>query len=247
LKSRLAPPFRLEAGERWPVISCRRIQMSFVSRIGSIGALALTAALFPPASRAKPIAFAHGTTVMAEYGAGTMEELQVFYAPRFSYSIGGGYLALDSAIDGRSTDITYARLNFLAKRWNREGSQANVFVWGGVGRANVDGDTGNHIAWNAGVQFDYETRRIYTSLKSDLHESSNFSHRIDTLQLGLAPYEHDYDTVATWFVVQGRRYTGEIFDGTEWALLLRLFKGGKWIDVGATTDGKLQAMVMFNF
>jgi hypothetical protein len=196
---------------------------------------------------AKPIAFAHGTTVMAEYGAGTMGELQIFYAPSFNYSLGGGYLALDSAIDGSSTDITYARLNYLAKRWNREASQANVFVWGGIGSANIDGVSGVEFAWNAGAQLDYETRRIYASLKSDLHESSEFSHRIDTLQLGFAPYKHDYDTVATWFVVQGRRYTGEIFDGTEVALLLRLFKGNKWIDVGATTDGKLQAMVMLNF
>ena len=218
-----------------------------LSRIGSVGALVLTAALCPFASSAKPIAFAHGTTVMAEYGAGTMEELQVFYAPRFNYSIGGGYLALESDIDGRSTDITYARLNYLAKRWNREESQANVFIWGGIGSANTDGVSGDEFAWNAGVQLDYETRRVYASLKSDLHESSEFSYRIDTLQLGFAPYEHDYDTVATWFVVQGRRYTGKIFDGTEVALLLRLFKGNKWIDVGATTDGKLQAMVMFNF
>ncbi|HEY3783777.1 MAG TPA: hypothetical protein VGL55_00680 [Steroidobacteraceae bacterium] len=30
---------------------------------------------------AKPIAFAGGSTIMAEYGAGTMEELQYFYAP----------------------------------------------------------------------------------------------------------------------------------------------------------------------
>lgn len=221
--------------------------MKSVSQVGSAGALALAAALFSPTSGAKPIAFAHGTTVMAEYGAGTMEELQVFYAPKFSYSVGGGYLALDSAINGRSTDITYARLNYLAKRWNREASQANVFVWGGIGSARTDGVTGDRFAWNAGIQLDYETRRIYASLKSDLHESSDFSHRIDTLQLGLAPYEHDYDTVATWFVVQGRQYTGEVFDGTEWALLLRLFKGNKWLDVGATTDGKLQAMVMFNF
>ena len=49
------------------------------------------------------------------------------------------------------------------------------------------------------------------------------------------------DTLATWFVVQGRHYTGGIYDGTEWALLLRLFKGGAWIDVGATTDGSMDA------
>jgi hypothetical protein len=82
------------------------------------------------------------------------------------------------------------------------------------------GGAGDVFAWNAGAQADYETRRIYASLKTDYHDSSAFSHRIDTLQLGLAPYEHDYESLATWFVVQGRRYTGEIHDGTEWAFLV---------------------------
>jgi hypothetical protein len=30
-------------------------------------------------------------------------------------------------------------------------------------------------------------------------------------------------------------------------LLLRFFKGGTWVEVGATSDRKLQAMIMFNF
>jgi hypothetical protein len=198
-------------------------------------------------AQAKPIAFAHGTTVMAEYGAGTMNELQAFYAPRYFVSAGGGHLALQSEDGLLTRDITYARLNYLPKRWNMEAAQANVFVWGGAGRAHVGERDENRFAWNAGAQVDYETRRIYVSLKADMHESSAFSHRIDTLQLGLAPYEHDYEDVATWFVVQGRRGTGGIFDGTDWALLLRLFKGGAWLEAGATTDGKLQAMAMFNF
>jgi hypothetical protein len=33
----------------------------------------------------------------------------------------------------------------------------------------------------------------------------------------------------------------------EKALLVRFFKGGTWVEAGATTDRKLQAMVMFNF
>jgi hypothetical protein len=36
-------------------------------------------------------------------------------------------------------------------------------------------------------------------------------------------------------------------EGTEVALLLRLFKKAAWIEAGATTDGKLQFMAMFNF
>jgi hypothetical protein len=220
--------------------------MNPLPRCGAIAAWLMSAVLLPPVASAKPIAFANGTTVMAEYGAGTMQELQIFYAPRYFFSVGGGHLALESDIDERTRDITYARLNYLVKRWNLEDAQANVFAWGSLGNAHM-GRGADVVSWNAGAQVDYETRRLYFSMKSDYHDSSAFSHRIDTLQLAIAPYKHDYASLATWFVVQGRRYTGEIHDGTEWALLLRLFKRGAWIEVGPTSDGKLQAMFMFNF
>jgi hypothetical protein len=209
--------------------------------------LAVAASMLAPANlMAKPIAYADGTTVMAEYGAGTMLEAQVFHAPRHDWSFGAGWLRLDSDYLPREREIGYLRLNRLVKRWNRESSQANVFAWAGAGSSRAD-DRAGLFTWNAGAQVDYETRRIYSSLKTELYRSSAFSHRLDTLQLGIAPYEHDYDTVAAWLVVQGRRYSGGIHEGVEWALLLRLFKGGAWIEAGATPDGKLQAMVMFNF
>lgn len=203
--------------------------------------------LLPLAAAAKPIAFAKGKTVMLEYGAGTMNEAQLFYAPRYWYSVGGGWLELTSEDGSKQRHVTYVRGNLLAKRWNLPNAQANVFVWGSLGCATGNDFAGNRLARNVGVQADYETRRIYAALRADLQESDRFSHRIDTLQLGWAPYEHDYDTLATWFVVQGRRYTGGLVDGTETALLVRFFKGGTWVEFGATTDGKLQAMAMFNF
>jgi hypothetical protein len=210
--------------------------------------LAAAMVALPACVLAKPIAYAQGTTVMAEYGAGTMNEAQVFYAPRYDWSLGGGYLDLDLDRPGRESSITYARVNYLAKRWNRQRAQANVFFWGGVGQAWHAAVDDHAFAWNAGAQLDYETRRIYGSLKTDLHRAAEFSRRIDTLQLGIAPYQHDYDTLATWLVIQGRNYTGgDRHDGVEWALLLRLFKRGAWLDAGVTADGKLQAMAMFNF
>ncbi|HEV7358341.1 MAG TPA: hypothetical protein VGN99_10140 [Steroidobacteraceae bacterium] len=195
----------------------------------------------------KPIAFADGTTVMAEYGAGTMQELQIFYAPRFDYSVGGGHVDFSSDVDDRREHINYARLNWLAHRWNLDDAQANIFVWGGAGSATGNQFTGTRIAGNAGVQVDYETRRVYASMKSDLQRSAEFSDRIDTLQLGVAPYKHDYGGVATWFVFQARHYPGELHSGIETAALLRLFKGGAWIEAGVTNAGKVQAMAMFNF
>jgi hypothetical protein len=210
----------------------------------SVGALALMTSVL---AYSKPIAFAQGTTVMLEYGAGTMQEAQIFYAPQYNYSVGGGHVEFDSDITTETERVTYARLNYLVHRWNLESAQANVFVWGGAGAATGNTFTGTEFAANAGGQADYETRRVYASLKTDLQKANAFSIRVDTLQLGIAPYEHDYDQIATWFVVQVRNYTGGITNGIEVAALLRLFKGGAWLEAGVTNGGKLQAMAMFNF
>jgi hypothetical protein len=196
---------------------------------------------------AKPIAFADGTTVMLEYGAGTMLEAQAFYAPRYDLSLGGGYVEFRSDESSTREKVAYARLNYLVHRWNLDAAQANIFVWGGAGGATGNTFSGTELAGNLGAQADYETRRVYASFKTDLQHCSAFSTRVDTLQLGVAPYKHDYDKLATWFVVQGREYTGGIHRGVETAFLIRLFKGGAWVEAGLTTDGQVQAMAMFNF
>jgi hypothetical protein len=203
--------------------------------------------LIPVLASAKPIAFANGTTLMTEYGAGTMLEAQAFYAPYYWLSLGAGQLRLDSDEIRRTRDISYLRANYLVQRWNLDNAQANIFAWGGFGTASGSDFRGSRLDREAGFQADYETRRLYASFVSDLHESSAYSHRVDTLQLGFAPYPHDYTDLATWFVVQGRAYTGALHHGAEWAALVRLFKGGAWVEAGVTSEGKPQLMAMFNF
>lgn len=200
---------------------------------------------------AKPISFQNGWTAMAEYGAGTMSEAQAYYAPRFNYSLGAGHLRLDAEDEAFSRDISYVRSNLLLQRWNLPRAQANVFAFGGLGRATGSDFAGSETVWQAGAQADYETLRFYGSVKTEAHQAASFAHRIDTLQLGFAPYAHRYDGVATWVVAQGRQFTGGLYEGVEGALLLRFFAarrwGSVWFEAGPTTDGKLQAMTMFNF
>jgi hypothetical protein len=243
-----------------------------MSSLFRIACLVLTGNLLLPAAHARPIVLAEGTTVMGEYGAGTMSEFQAFYAPSYRYSLGVGYLKLNSHVDplpagttggghghgggavtaagqsDASHDISYVRVNYLPKRWNMESAQANVLVWGSLGQVNAWTADAWDFAWNVGGQLDYETRRIYASVRTDLYEASIASHRIDTLQLGLAPYKHDYNTLALWFVVQARQYAGEtIHEGTEISALLRLFTRKTWMEAGVTQDGRVQAMLMVNF
>ncbi|MCC2657095.1 MAG: hypothetical protein K0Q76_2203 [Panacagrimonas sp.] len=221
-------------------------------RIATGLAILVWGCLLSEAALSKPIAFQGGTTVMAEYGAGTMIEAQVFHAPSYRWSAGVGHLRLEADDDSFSRDITYSRVNFLLARRNRPQSQGNVFVWSGLGAADSSEDDRQQLALNGGGQADYETLRFYSSAKTDWHYStSNFSHRIDTVQLGWAPYPHNWDRLATWFVVQGRNFTGGLYDDIEGAVLLRFFRNGRssafWIEAGVTQDGRLQSMLMVNF
>ena len=204
------------------------------------------------AAVSKPIVFEGGTTFMAEYGAGTMIEAQLFHAPSYRWSAGLGHLRLEAADDSFSRDITYSRLNVLLGRHNGRRAQGNVFAWGGLGSADASEEDRQRVALNAGGQADYETLRFYSSARTDWHYStSNFSHRIDTAQLGWAPYAHNWDRMATWFVVQGRNFTGGLDEDIEGSVLLRLFRNGRvgafWIEAGVTQDGRLQSMLMLTF
>jgi hypothetical protein len=235
-------------------------------------AVALLVLAAPHAQAGRPITYANSTTLMAEYGEGTMQEAQVFYAPHSFLSFGLGHMRLEGHGLNQGDEITYARVNFLARRWNRDRSQANAFVWGGAGKSRStiwvppgeapppgehDHGGGGAVApegyrhsisangWNAGAQLDFETRHFYSMIRTDAYRSAALTHRVDTLQIGISPFTHDADTLSTWLVAAGTRHSGEYHDSTEWALLLRFFRKRIWLEAGATTDGKLRAGAMF--
>jgi hypothetical protein len=217
----------------------------------------------------RPVLYPRSTTVMLEYCDDVMQEVQLLYSPSARWSIGAGHLELEDTGPNHEHQVNFARLNLLLKRWNLESAQANVFVWGGVGRSSVsiapspavDPDEHNHgapaepgqpqsfeeTAYNSGAQVDYETRRLYFAASSDAHYSSTFLHRTDRLQLGVAPYKHEAGRLATWVVLSASHYAGDIDENTQVALLLRFFRKHTWMEVGATTDGKPQARFMLTF
>lgn len=197
---------------------------------------------------AKPIAYQGATTVMLDYAGEGMQEAQAFYAPRHWLSLGGGWLRQTAHADEARRDIAYVRANLLARRWNLPGAQGNVFVWGGLGRATGDDFAGPRTTPSAGFAADYETLWFYSSLRSEYHHNSAFSQRNDTLQLGFAPYAHDYDRLATWVLIQARHATGErMRDDLDYALLLRFFKGARWLELGIDQRGRLQSKLLLTF
>jgi hypothetical protein len=229
--------------------------------------LVLTGVLAPQTGEAKPVFSATGTTAMAEYREGAMQEAQIFYAPDYNWSVGLSHMTLDSHGGQHEFDANYARFNLLLKRWNFENAQANIIGWGGLGTAHlkvpdnpVPGDDHSHggpppTAWreytinatNWGGQVDFETLRYYASFRTDLQDTPKYWHRVDTVEFGFAPYKHKVDSLATWILVSASNYAGNLHEGTETALLLRFFKKRVWVEAGATTRGELRASAMFSF
>lgn len=209
-----------------------------------LGSILLACVAMPAAT--KPIAYAQGHTAMVEHGGDAMREVQYFYAPRYWWSAGIGHLELGADTPAGRFRLDYARINWLVRRWNLPAAQANVFAWGSLGRAQ-DAVGHDEALWNIGGQVDYETRRVYSAFKFERFSAGPLDRRIDTLQLGVAPYAHDWDRLASWFLVQARRYHEGPHAGTETALMLRFFKGGFWLEAGVNDAGEPQAMLMLNF
>ena len=109
-----------------------------MQRITFICAALVAAALSSHPAAARPVLYADSTSAMVEYGAGDMKEAALFHAPEYYFSFGVGRLEVDAPGGGARHELNYARVNYLAKRWNLEAAQANIFVWGGAGRGKVD-------------------------------------------------------------------------------------------------------------
>lgn len=207
--------------------------------------VALTALAVAGTTFSRPISYAGGHMLMAEHQS-DMDQWSYTYSPSFRWSGSVGELRLDE--EGRRSELTlrYVRASRLLKRWNLPAAQANVFAWGGLGQADVrNGPTGT--ARHVGFQADYETRRIYTSFVSELHEGTGGSRRFDTASVGWAPYKHDINRMATWLVLKGMRTSDANDDPTKGAAMLRLFTPRWWLEAGVDTDGRPLANAMINF
>ncbi|MGL6290692.1 MAG: hypothetical protein ACRC2H_08415 [Silanimonas sp.] len=205
--------------------------------------LALAAVALASPTLARPISYADGHMLMAEHEP-DVDRVSYTFSPSFRWSVSAGGLRATELERSGELELGYMRAAHLLHRWNLPSAQANAFVWGGLGEGRTT--LGRGLARHVGLQLDYETRRVYTSLVSELHEGDGWSHRFDTAAIGWAPYEHDVDRVATWVVLKGMRTTNATDNAIKPAAVLRFFTTRWWLEVGADADGRPLANLMLN-
>ncbi len=193
------------------------------------------ASILPLGVQARPVSFTDGWMFM------TMND-HTAYSNMLSYSP-TAWDAFGIRTDYMREDEDWmhtATYNRLLKRWNAPDSQGNLFLLTGLGAAQHGDDT--DAAATAGLEADWETRRIYFSYENRYiyagDAERSYSHKA---RAGIAPYIGGYDDVHSWLMVQIDHHPSER-DNVVVTPFVRLFTQQLLGEAGVSNKGD----VMFN-
>jgi hypothetical protein len=170
--------------------------------------------------------------------------------PRDAFGVSATYMRSDDKSKTRTLEeLTYTR---LLHRWNLPNSQANLWFVGGIGALQGEdklvgkNDDFDKIMVTPGVQFDYETTRVYFQATHRLYRASDINHDYSSVRAGFSFYETDYDKTQPWFVLEARNMNG-LSDKIEVTPMLRFINKSFFVEAGMNTDYKPRFNFMYIF
>ena len=159
--------------------------------------------------------------------------VHIHYTPTPDYSVGWRH----EYLRGPEANADYVQMNNLLKRWNKKGSQANLYLKSGVGVA-YDSDDVEPSAFT-GIATDWENRRYFISYENRFFYAGDIDKFAKhTGRVGIAPYIGDYGDLHTWLMLEGE-YTPGRDDDFSLTPMVRFFKGADMLEAGYNLDGGL--------
>jgi hypothetical protein len=198
-----------------------------------------------PAVHAGPMGFKESVMSMGDFSTNWREGF-VNYALTSKDAMGTEAVYMrsdDQRLTRDALGFTYTR---LAKRWNMPEAQANVWLFGGVSAVKGNDFEGTRTMLSPGIQFDYETTRLYVATTARLYRAKNMAHDYASVRAGFSFYEVNYDDVQPWFILETRRMRG-LSDKAEITPMLRLIHHRYFIEAGVSTDTHARFNFMFIF
>ena len=145
-------------------------------------------------------------------------------------------------------NVWFTQAVYLVKRVSTEDGIGNAYVFGGPILEQRERGGAAHAGAQAGLWADYETRRIYTRIKIHGLKSAGgdrWRRNEVVAQAMWAPYAADYEDVASWIGVQGKRVSDE--RRIEVTPYVWFFRKDWWIDVGFSVDRAHRKDIFVNF
>jgi hypothetical protein len=195
------------------------------------------------AAQAHPVSYQGATGIMT-WNQPFMSDHWITYSFRPDMAIAGRFMRMNME-GGEEFNYSGLQLDYLLKRWNGHDYQANVYLYGGGGFAHFDDDNGG--AYFGGFEADAEDRKYFALIKAEYMKPTigeEFGHV--EARLGVAPYEAEYDEMASWFMVQAQWHPTL---AKEFVLtpLARMFYKSFLLETGVSLDGDWMMNFMFHF
>lgn len=193
-------------------------------------------------ANAHPVSYKGATGVMT-WNQPFMSDHWITYSFRPDIAVAGRFMRMEMK-DGKF-NYNGLQLDYLLKRWNGEDHQANIYLYGGGGVVRFNDKDGS--APFAGVEADVEDRKYFALIKAEYMKPTvgdEFAH-VET-RLGIAPYEAEYNEMASWFMVQAQWHPtlSKQFVVTP---LARIFYKSFLLETGVSLDGDWMMNFMFHF
>ena len=209
-----------------------------------IAALAVAAALAAVGPiRAGPMGFADSWMAMGE-ASEDWREGWVNYAVTGRDAIGAGALFMRSDNGVREREFVEATYTRRLLRINAPHAQTNLWLLAGAGPLRGNDFRGTRTMVSPGVQFDWETRRLYAAARARAYRADGINHDYAAVLGGFSFYDVDYHQIQPWLVLEARRMRG-LSDGVETTALARFIHRRWFIEVGINQDRKARLNAMF--
>jgi len=192
-----------------------------------------------------PMTFKDSTVLMIE-GAKDFKRIESSYAVSGKESIG---LRLFNA-KGQRRKVDGGGLFYLnrIKRVNKTNSQANIWLYLELGQFNLDKRNveKNHIYLSPSIQFDYETKRLYTSLSHQVLRGAHENFDRTQFKSGFSFYEASYEKTQPWFILEVMNMNS-LSNKVAVIPTLRLINKALFFEAGISTKGEPKLHIMYTF
>lgn len=190
-------------------------------------------------ANAHPVSYKDAFGLMS-YNNSQMNEALLTYSLSHNFAIGHTY------IREKKSEFYIPRVNLLAKRWNNEDSQGNLYLSFGSGIEKYASNNSNVRMGE--IVADWESRKYYVyyehlHMLRDNKSNSLWTERDDNhskFRFGLAPFLADYSDLNIWLIAQLSKHNDETIEATQF---MRFYIKNTLWEIGADFNGGF----VFNF